>query len=81
MPISFAGMLVESVDTDASGFGYGWFWKSDIFSDSLPVEWQDQHINVTELWTPQGYLAMSAMRQQRYGCNQSRSKYLNTFLD
>jgi hypothetical protein len=56
MPITFAGMLVESLDTDASDFGYGWFWKSDIFSDYLPLEWQDQHINVTELWTLKQFL-------------------------
>ena len=56
MPISPLGMRVESVDTDASDFGYGWYWKSDIFSDSLPVQWQDQHINVTELWTLKQFL-------------------------
>lgn len=56
MPISFSGMKVVSLDTDASDFGYGWYWKGAIFSDELPEDWRGLHINVTELWTLSQFL-------------------------
>lgn len=56
MPISFSGMNVVSLDTDASNIGYGWYWKGSIFSEELPAEWQGLHINVTELWTLSQFL-------------------------
>ena len=56
MPISYSGMEVASLDTDASDFGIGWYWKGSIFSEQLPSDWQDLHINVTELWTLNRFL-------------------------
>ena len=57
LPISTEGMHVESVDTDASLEGYGWYWKNSIFSDTIPELWKESHINILELWTLRQFLA------------------------
>ena len=57
LPISTQGMPVESVDTDASLEGYGWYWKNSIFSDIIPELWRQSHINILELWTLRQFLA------------------------
>ena len=56
LPISTQEMAVESVDTDASLYGYGWYWKNEIFSDSIPELWSQSHINILELWTLRQFL-------------------------
>ena len=48
--ISPTGLPTNTVDTDASDLSYGWYWKSDTFSDSFTDQWLDKHINVKELY-------------------------------
>ena len=37
MSISKQGAPVVALDTDASDFGYGWFWNNDLFSDTFTL--------------------------------------------
>ena len=56
MMISTEGLLVVTVDTDASPEGYGWYWNNQIFSDIIPDQWRGFHINILELWTLRKFL-------------------------
>ena len=56
LPISPRGAPVAALDTDASDFGYGWYWNNDLFSDTFPLECADLHINEKELWTLMKFL-------------------------
>lgn len=55
-PISTDDMSVETLDTDASPEGLGWYFKGLTVSDTIPVEWQDQHINILELFALRQFL-------------------------
>ena len=46
LPITNVDLKIDTVDTDASETGYGWYYHHSIFSGNIPEPWLGAHINL-----------------------------------